>query len=317
MKFQDIYNLAVEMGMNADPRGRNGAEKALAAAQKKYAQLEAKEQAFFDVDSLTNPYADSRILCGDIEAEITKMMVGIDIEPAELLLAEALNQRGAGINLVMSHHPEGRALAALNEVMWLQPGAWANAGVLRNVAEDLLEGRAKEVEISVGGGNYNRTVDAAAALGLNMLCLHTPCDNLVNQYLTQLMVDKAPDELAGVVDILLDIPEYASAARRNNAPLIVAGSPERHAGKIFVDMTGGTGGPKEYYRLLAEAGISTVICMHAGKDTIAEAKDCHLNVIIAGHMASDSLGINLFLDEVEARGVEIVPVSGLIRIKRK
>ena len=317
MKFQDIYNLAVEMGMNADPRGRNGAEKALAAAQKKYAQLEAKEQAFFDVDSLTNPYADSRILCGDIEAEITKMMVGIDIEPAELLLAEALNQRGAGINLVMSHHPEGRALAALNEVMWLQPGAWANAGVLRNVAEDLVEGRAKEVEISVGGGNYNRTVDAAAALGLNMLCLHTPCDNLVNQYLTQLMVDKAPDELAGVVDILLDIPEYASAARRNNAPLIVAGSPERHAGKIFVDMTGGTGGPKEYYRLLAEAGISTVICMHAGKDTIAEAKDCHLNVIIAGHMASDSLGINLFLDEVEARGVEIVPVSGLIRIKRK
>ena len=173
------------------------------------------------------------------------------------------------------------------------------------------------MEISVGGGNYNRTVDAAAALGLNMLCLHTPCDNLVNQYLTQLMVDKAPDELAGVVDILLDIPEYASAARRNNAPLIVAGSPERHAGKIFVDMTGGTGGPKEYYRLLAEAGISTVICMHAGKDTIAEAKDCHLNVIIAGHMASDSLGINLFLDEVEARGVEIVPVSGLIRIKRK
>ena len=317
MKFQDIYNLAVEMGMNADPRGRAGAEKALAAAQKKYAQLEAKEQAFFDVDSLTNPYADSRILCGDIEAEITKMMVGIDIEPAELLLAEALNQRGAGINLVMSHHPEGRALAALNEVMWLQPGAWANAGVLRNVAEDLLEGRAKEVEISVGGGNYNRTVDAAAALGLNMLCLHTPCDNLVNQYLTQLMIDKAPDELAEVVDILLDIPEYAAAARRNNAPLIVAGSPERHAGKIFVDMTGGTGGPKEYYRLLAEAGISTVICMHAGKDTIAEAKDCHLNVMIAGHMASDSLGINLFLDEVEARGVEIVPVSGLIRIKRK
>lgn len=317
MKFQDIYNLAVEMGMNADPRGRAGAEKALAATQKKYAKLDAKEQAFFDVDALTNPYADSRILCGDTEAEITKMMVGIDIEPAELLLAEALNQRGSGINLVMSHHPEGRALSALNEVMWLQPGAWANAGVLRNVAEDLLEGRAKEVEISVGGGNYNRTVDAAAALGLNMLCLHTPCDNLVNQYLTKLMIDKAPDELAEVVDILLDIPEYAAAAQRNNAPLIVAGSPERHAGKIFIDMTGGTGGPKEYYRLLAEAGISTVICMHAGKDTIAEAKDCHLNVIIAGHMASDSLGINLFLDEVEARGVEIVPVSGLIRIKRK
>lgn len=317
MKFKDIYNLAIELGMEADPRGREGAEKALAAARKNYEKLDDKEKAFFDIDSLTNPYADSRILNGDEEDEVAKMIVGIDIEPAELLLTEALNQRGAGIDLVMSHHPEGRALAALDEVMWLQPGAWANAGVLRNVAEDLLEGRAKEVEISVGGGNYNRTVDAAAALGLKMLCLHTPCDNLVNRYLTELMAAKAPEDLSQVIDLLLEIPEYATAAKRNNAPLIVAGSPSRSAGKIFVDMTGGTGGPKEYYRLLVEAGISTVICMHAGKEAIAEAKDCHLNVIIAGHMASDSLGINLFLDEVEARGVEVVPISGLIRVKRK
>ena len=99
--------------------------------------------------------------------------------------------------------------------------------------------------------------------------------------------------------------------------MIVAGSADRYAGKIFVDMTGGTGGPKEYYRLLSEAGISTVLCMHAGKDVITEAKDCHLNVVIAGHMASDSLGVNLFLDQLEARGVEIVPLSGLIRVKRK
>jgi len=39
-------------------------------------------------------------------------------------------------------------------------------------------------------------------------------------------------------------------------------------------------------------------------------------VVIAGHMASDSLGLNLFLDELEQRGVEIVPCSGLLRISR-
>ena len=88
------------------------------------------------------------------------MIVGIDIEPAEFLLTEALNQRGAGIDLVMSHHPEGRALAALDEVMWLQPGAWANAGVLRNVAEDLLEGRAKEAVSYTHLDVYKRQVQA-------------------------------------------------------------------------------------------------------------------------------------------------------------
>jgi len=33
-------------------------------------------------------------------------------------------------------------------------------------------------------------------------------------------------------------------------------------------------------------------------------------------MSSDSLGMNLFLDELEKRGIEIVPCSGLIRISR-
>jgi hypothetical protein len=33
-------------------------------------------------------------------------------------------------------------------------------------------------------------------------------------------------------------------------------------------------------------------------------------------MASDSLGVNLFLDELEKKGIEIVPISGLTRVKR-
>jgi hypothetical protein len=47
-----------------------------------------------------------------------------------------------------------------------------------------------------------------------------------------------------------------------------------------------------------------------------EAEKNHLNVIIAGHMSSDSLGMNLFLDEIEKQGIELVPSSGLIRVKR-
>jgi hypothetical protein len=47
-----------------------------------------------------------------------------------------------------------------------------------------------------------------------------------------------------------------------------------------------------------------------------EAEKYHLNVVIAGHMASDSLGMNLLLDEIEKKGVEVVAVSGLIRVKR-
>ncbi|HHY39985.1 MAG TPA: NGG1p interacting factor NIF3, partial [Syntrophaceticus sp.] len=80
--------------------------------------------------------------------------------------------------------------------------------------------------------------------------------------------------------------------------------------------TGGTSGARESYEKLAAAGVGTIVGMHMSEDHRKEAEKHHINVVIAGHMASDSLGLNLFLDELEQRGVEIVPCSGLLRISR-
>ena len=52
------------------------------------------------------------------------------------------------------------------------------------------------------------------------------------------------------------------------------------------------------------------------KITEKEAEAANINVIIAGHISSDSLGTNLFLDELEKKGIEIIPCSGLIRVSR-
>ena len=68
---------------------------------------------------------------------------------------------------------------------------------------------------------------------------------------------------------------------------------------------------------MAQAGIGTVLGMHISEEHKKEAEAANINVVIAGHMSSDSLGINLFLDELERRGVDVVPSSGLIRVKRK
>jgi hypothetical protein len=56
--------------------------------------------------------------------------------------------------------------------------------------------------------------------------------------------------------------------------------------------------------------------MHVSEDHKKEAEAANINLVIAGHMSSDSLGMNLFLDELEKRGIEIIPCSGLIRVKR-
>jgi putative NIF3 family GTP cyclohydrolase 1 type 2 len=56
--------------------------------------------------------------------------------------------------------------------------------------------------------------------------------------------------------------------------------------------------------------------MHIREDHITEAKKHHINVIVAGHMASDSIGMNHVLDGLEKKGIEIVPFAGLIRVSR-
>src|SRR5690606_24406173 len=115
---------------------------------------------------------------------------------------------------------------------------------------------------------------------------------------------------------LTEIPEYEKAKELKAGPTIIVGDKKKRAGKIFVKMTGGTSGSEDSYANLVKAGVGTIICMHMPEKHIKLAKENHLNVIIAGHMASDSLGMNLFLDELEKQNINIIPGAGLIRVKR-
>ena len=67
---------------------------------------------------------------------------------------------------------------------------------------------------------------------------------------------------------------------------------------------------------MAKAGVGTLVEMHVPEEALSEIKKLHMNVIDTGHMAADSIGANLFLDEIEKRGVKVIPCSGLIRVKR-
>jgi len=81
-------------------------------------------------------------------------------------------------------------------------------------------------------------------------------------------------------------------------------------------MTGGTSGPKEIYEKMADAGVGTAVGMHFPEGHIEEARKNNINLVIAGHMSSDSLGINLIADAWEKEGIEVVPCSGFIRVSR-
>ena len=316
MKIREIYDLAVSMGIEADPRGAEKVRQALEKEKKKYEEMKEEDKKDFDLEKLINPYGDSRLLTGDPEREVKRVLVGIDMEVGEVLLADRLTEKGTAIDLIISHHPEGKALAGLHQVMHLQEDILAQAGVPINVAEGIMLARVGEVKRGLMPLNHNRAVDAARILGYALMSTHTAADNLVASALQGIMDEKKPDTVGDVVKLIKEQPEYAEAARNGAGPAVIVGSRERRAGKVLVDMTGGTSGSEDAYGKLSQAGVGTLIVMHMGEKHRKEAEKSHLNVIIAGHMASDSMGMNLLLDRIESRGVEVVPCAGLIRHKR-
>ncbi|MFH1967975.1 MAG: Nif3-like dinuclear metal center hexameric protein [bacterium] len=337
MRIQDIHNLAVKMGIDADFRGREGVQKFLDNKRKKFEKMSSEEKEEFDKDALDNPYLDSGVYNVSEDKEIKKVLVGIDITPSEILMAKQIGD----IDLVIAHHPIGKGLAQLADVMELQVDVCNYYGVPVNVAEGLMKERISEVARGVNSSNHQRTVHAAKLMGVNLMNSHTPCDNLAAKFLKTFVEERKPERVSELISILKEIPEYKEAMKIGVGPKVFAGSAENRCGKIALsEITGGTEGSPKLYEKMAQAGVGTVVGMHITEEHKKEAELAHVNIVIAGHISSDSLGVNLFLDELcrqsrasstpilsrvhdkvgiesgKNQGIEIVACSGFTRFSR-
>lgn len=318
MKIEQLYKKAVETGIENDLRGKEDIKRILKSEKEKFKELKDEEKESYDRDRLFNPYSDTRVLNGDLNTGVKKAIVGIDMEAGEILLTYLLNKDlSQKIDLIIAHHPEGYALAQLYDVMRLQADLLASYGVTISVAEQLMEKRISEIERRLMPVNHNRAVDIARVLGIPMMCIHTPADNCVTNYLKKTFEKKKPYQLKDLMKILKGIPEYKNLEKLQVPSKIVSGSENNKCGKIYVDMTGGTEGSKEIFEKYANSGISTLVCMHLSEEHLENAKKAKLNVVIAGHIASDVLGLNLLFDEIEKEEkLEFVCVSGFERIRK-
>ena len=312
MKIKEIHNLAIDLGIKADFRGTEGIQRFLKSKKKIYEKMTDKDD--FDKEALENPYLDSRIHNVSEDKEIKRILTGIDIGPSELLLAKELGN----IDLVIAHHPIGRGLAHLADVMNLQEDVLNFYGVPINIAQGLMKEKIQEVARGVNSSNHQRTVDSAKLLNINLINIHTPADNLAAKFLKLKIDQENPQTIEELISLLKEIPEYKKAQEIGAGPKIFVGAEENRTGKIaLTEITGGTEGSPKLYEKMAQAGIGTIVGMHISEEHKKEAETSHLNVVIAGHISSDSLGMNLFLDELEKQGIEIVPCSGFTRFSRK
>lgn len=318
LTLQKLYELAIDNGIKTDPRPKADIKRLLSDEKKTYEKLSKKEKDFFDKDRIKNPYSDTRILYGDSKKKVKKVAVGIDLEADALMLINELNRKGSKIDLALSHHPEGIALARLADVMNLQNELYAKAGVPINVIEKLMDKDIVRVQRSVHPINHAKNVDVARLLKIPYMCTHTVADNMAYAFLQKLFDAKKPRTLGDVCDILLELPEYKDAARQGVQPTTFVGSKKSRAGKVSVSgFTGGTSGSAEIYESMKHAGVGTEVVMHIKPESRKEAEKHHVNIVVAGHIASDSLGMNLLLDALGFGEREVVELGGFRRFSRK
>jgi hypothetical protein len=317
VKLKDIYSICVRTGIDYDARDRAEIDRVLADNKKAFDKLDAEEREFFDAEKLSNPYSDTRICAGDPEQEIRGALVGVDMEPGEVVLADRLRERGEPIDLIFAHHPEGPGYANLHEVMYLQADLWAKQGVSIAAADALIAPRAEEIRRRIMPVNHYRAIDAARLLGFASMSCHTPADNAVSSFVQAFLDEAASRTLSDVVKALRQIPEYRDGALKGYGPIVVQGSDSARAGRIVVDMTGGTEGPTDALNRLSDAGVGTLVGMHYSEEHRKRAEELKVNLVIAGHISSDVLGMNLILDAIEREGdLQLVPTSGMVRFSR-
>ena len=318
MKLKTIYQEIIKKGIEADIRGKKEIGNYFKEKKSAYDKLEKSQKETFDLDSLINPFADTRILNGGLEADIKSVIVGVDVNEAELLLVDRLREKKTSIDLAISHHPTGRALASLYDVMDLQIFAYHNEGISLSASENLLSERKAEIERRIHAANHQKVVDVAKWLKINLLCMHTPCDNLAYQYIKKLMDKEIPSTIGNIVDLLNEIPEYKESAKNNNSVMIEIGNKASLVSRIHIEFTGGTEGPSGIYDKLSSCGVDTIIAMHQSEEHFKKCKEHNINVVVAPHIASDNLGVNLMLDYLTSKEkIQIYEFAGFRRFARK
>jgi len=317
MTLKQLYDKCLDLAIERGPRSKKDVEDQFKRLKEEHKKLDEKKKEYFDEESLTNPFLDSRIEFGDPKTALKRIMVGIDIGVGEILIANELNKGGKKIDAVIAHHPEGRSLLDLTQVMDLQEDIAMLEGVPVNVVEKLMNVRIGDLNRGLHAHNHYQVPNAAKLLDIPLACFHTFADNNVYWFIKKYITAKKPKYLSDVMDALMELPEYKMAKKMGNGPMMFVGHEKNRVGKIsYSGFTGGTSGSKDIYEKMAAAGVGTILAMHIPEEHRKLAEKHHINVLICGHMASDSLGVNLLMDEAEKKGVEIIPCGGFLRVSR-
>ncbi len=238
--------------------------------------------------------------------KIRKVLVAIDVGVGELLLARSL-----GCDAVIAHHPAGgRARLEGYKVFQRHVEQLTEAGVPHEKAEEAVKPKYRQLEIQHHPDNYDQTPSAAKRLRMPLLSIHSPCDEVGRQIMLRTL--KGFDGKGTVGDLVAVISKLREFRKASSRIEVRLGSPKNRAGKVAVSHAAYTNGGYDVAKAYFQNGVNTVSYIHiSDADLTKLVADGIGNLIVLGHIASDWLGLNALLKELENKDVEAVTTTDL------
>jgi putative NIF3 family GTP cyclohydrolase 1 type 2 len=237
---------------------------------------------------------------------VRKVLVAIDVSVSELLLAQNL-----GCDGVISHHPAGGTAQLEGYKVFLRHiDQLKAAGVPSEVAKEAVKNKYRVLDIQHHPENYDQIPSASKKLGLPLLTIHSPCDEMGRRMIVQAIKGLEKDgTIKQLVAKIGSFPEFRNAETRIEVRL---GTSEDKIGKVAISHACYTNGGFDVAKAYFRHGVNTLSYIHISEPDLTKLATEDLgNLIVLGHIASDWLGINRLLRELEKSGVEAVSTTDL------
>lgn len=252
--------------------------------------------------------ADSEIYVpGD---SIRKVLFGVDIGSAELIIA-----KDQGYDAVIAHHPAGgRARLEGWKVFEKHVDQMIEAGVPESDAKEAIRKKISTLEVETHSANYDHVPSVARHLKMPFMNIHNPLDELGRRHIVEVIQrQRSANRDATVADLIgsiRTIPEFQQASTEVK---LRHGALSSRAGRTVFSHAAYTNGGYEVAKTYYKHGIDTVIYIHVSETDLAKLRvDGVGNLIVTGHIASDSVGINPFLLELRKRGIKVDSIGGIV-----
>ncbi len=267
-------------------------------------------QLALEMSGLKEVPADSQVFHPG--SGIERVMMGIDIGEAELLLAKQ-----QGFDCAIAHHPAGgTARVRFHEVLARHQEMMMAHGVPPAVATEAVAELALRREIAGHASNYDRAPAVARLLQLPFMSIHTPLDEIGRQRMVRRLEGCDPASTVGdAIEALRTLGEFQKALTAIETRL---GRKDNPLGRWVVVHGAGTNGGYSVAKAYFSHGADTVLYIHVSPTDLKRLREdpelSGKNLIVTGHIASDSVGINPYVERLRQEGLEVTCVGGVLEV---